>query len=106
MSAATRAGPHDLLVFDEAANFLEAQVRFLLGWLRSTVKGQRKPALLTFNPPTSAEGRWIVEFFGAWLDERTPTLPCPASCAGSRPSTARTWRWTTGGPSCSARTAS
>lgn len=24
--------PHDLLVFDEAANFLEVQVRFLLGW--------------------------------------------------------------------------
>ena len=28
--------PHDLLVFDEAANFLESQVRALLGWLRST----------------------------------------------------------------------
>src|ERR1041385_3336782 len=28
--------PHDLLVFDEAANFLELQVRFLLGWNRST----------------------------------------------------------------------
>ena len=27
--------PHDLLVFDEAANFLESQVRALLGWLRS-----------------------------------------------------------------------
>jgi hypothetical protein len=28
--------PHDKLVFDEAANFLESQVRFLLGWLRSS----------------------------------------------------------------------
>ncbi len=27
--------PPDLLVFDEAANFLESQVRALLGWLRS-----------------------------------------------------------------------
>lgn len=64
--------PHDLLVFDEAANFLEAQVRFLLGWLRSTVKGQRKRALLTFNPPTSSEGRWIIAFFAPWLDDKYP----------------------------------
>lgn len=69
--------PHDLLVFDEAANFLEAQVRFLLGWLRSTVKGQRKRALLTFNPPTSAEGQWIVDFFGPWLDENHPNPAKP-----------------------------
>jgi hypothetical protein len=69
--------PHDLLVFDEAANFLEAQVRFLLGWLRSTVKGQRKRALLTFNPPTSAEGQWIVEFFAPWLDDNHPNPAKP-----------------------------
>lgn len=68
--------PHDLIIFDEAANFLEAQVRFLLGWLRTVVKGQRKRALLAFNPPTTAEGRWIVEFFAAWLD---PLHPNPAA---------------------------
>lgn len=62
--------PHDLIVFDEAANFLEAQVRFLLGWLRTTTPGQRCQALLTFNPPTSAEGRWIVGFFAPWLDRK------------------------------------
>lgn len=64
--------PHDLLVFDEAANFLEQQVRFLLGWLRSVDPRQRCQALLTFNPPTSAEGRWIVEFFAPWLDTKYP----------------------------------
>lgn len=69
--------PHDLLVFDEAANFLEQQVRFLLGWLRSTVKGQKKTALLTFNPPTSAEGRWIVDFFAPWLDRKHPNPAKP-----------------------------
>jgi len=67
--------PHDLLVFDEAANFLEAQIRFLLGWLRTTDPKQRCQALLTFNPPTTAEGRWLVEFFAPWLD---PLHPCPA----------------------------
>ena len=28
--------PKDLLVIDEAANFLESQVRFLMGWVRTT----------------------------------------------------------------------
>lgn len=64
--------PHDLLVFDEAANFLEHQVRFLLGWLRTTTPGQKCQALLTFNPPTTAEGRWIVSFFAPWLDNKHP----------------------------------
>lgn len=64
--------PHDLLIFDEAANFLEGQVRALLGWLRSVDPNQRCQALLTFNPPTSAEGRWIIEFFAPWLDPRHP----------------------------------
>jgi hypothetical protein len=67
--------PHDLLWFDEAANFLEAQVRFLMGWVRSTVPGQKKQMLLTFNPPTTSEGRWIVDFFAPWLDKRHPLFP-------------------------------
>lgn len=67
--------PHDLLVFDEAANFLEAQVRFLLGWLRSVDPQQLCQALLCFNPPTSAEGRWIIPFFGPWLDPSHPRYP-------------------------------
>jgi hypothetical protein len=69
--------PHDLIVFDEAANFLESQVRFLLGWLRTTTPGQRCQALLTFNPPTSAEGRWIVAFFAPWLDDKHPNPAKP-----------------------------
>lgn len=68
--------PHDLLVLDEAANFLESQVRFLMGWLRSTDADQRCQALLTFNPPTTAEGRWVMSYFAPWLD---PQHPNPAS---------------------------
>jgi len=64
--------PHDLLVFDEAANFLEAQVRFLMGWVRTTVPGQRCQTLMCFNPPTTAEGRWIVDYFAPWLDPKHP----------------------------------
>lgn len=69
--------PHDLLVFDEAANFLELQVRFLLGWLRTTTKGQKCQALLTFNPPTSAEGLWIIQYFAPWLDPKHPNPATP-----------------------------
>lgn len=69
--------PHDLLIFDEAANFLESQVRALLGWLRSVDPKQRCQALLTFNPPTSAEGRWITAFFAPWLDPKHPNPAAP-----------------------------
>lgn len=64
--------PHDLLVFDEASNMRQEAVRFLLGWLRSTDRNQRCRALLTFNPPTTAEGRWVVQFFAPWLDKAHP----------------------------------
>jgi len=72
-----QGNPHDLLVFDEAANFLELQVNFLLGWNRSTREGVRSQALLTFNPPTSAEGRWIVDFFAPWIDRKHALFPTP-----------------------------
>lgn len=67
--------PHDLIVFDEAANFPEATVRALLGWLRSVDPAQHCQALMTFNPPTTMDGRWVVEFFAPWLD---PSHPKPA----------------------------
>lgn len=60
----------DFLVVDEAANFLESQVRFLMGWVRTVDPNQRTQTLLTFNPPTSAEGRWIISFFAPWLDRK------------------------------------
>ena len=67
--------PKDFLVIDEAANFLESQVRFVKGWVRTTRPGQRTRTLLTFNPPTSAEGRWVITFFGPWLDKKHPLYP-------------------------------
>jgi len=70
--------PKDLLVIDEAANFLEQQVRFVKGWVRTTRPGQRTRTLLTFNPPTTAEGRWVIDFFAPWLDKKHalyPSLP-------------------------------
>lgn len=60
--------PFDLKVFDEATQFLEAQVRFHLGWLRSTDPKQRVRALLATNPPVDADGDWIIGMFRPWLD--------------------------------------
>ena len=63
-----QGNPRDLLVLDEAANLLEAQARFLLGWIRSADPKQRCRALLCTNPPTSGEGEWVIRWFAPWLD--------------------------------------
>jgi hypothetical protein len=72
-----RGQPHDLIVFDEATEFLEFMFRFLCGWLRTTVEGQRCRVVLTFNPPTDAGGLWILDYFAPWLrdDHPNPALP-------------------------------
>lgn len=70
-----QGNPNDLVVFDEAAEMREAAVRFVIGWNRSAKRKQRTRIVLTFNPPTKPEGRWIVGFFGPWLDKRHPLYP-------------------------------
>lgn len=62
---------HDLKAYDEATNFLASMVRFLGAWLRQTrVLGQHRRQILTFNPPQTAEGRWVIEYFAPWLDRQ------------------------------------
>lgn len=72
-----RGRPHDLLVFDEATSLMRYQVEFLMAWNRTTTPGQHCQTLLTFNPPTSAEGRWVVEYFAPWLDDKHPNPAQP-----------------------------
>lgn len=70
--------PHDLLIFDEAANMRESAVRFLLGWLRSADPEQyRCRSVFCFNPPTSVEGRWVIKFFAPWLQKNHPNPAQP-----------------------------
>lgn len=69
--------PHDLLVFDEATNFLVKQIRFLSTWLRTTKAHQPCQMLLTFNPPQTSEGRWVIPYFAPWLDEKHPNPAKP-----------------------------
>lgn len=64
--------PFDFKYFDEATQFLESQVRFHLGWLRSTDENQRVRAILGSNPPLNADGDWIIGMFRPWLDITHP----------------------------------
>lgn len=63
--------------FDEITHFTRSQFQFLIGWTRSTVPRQRTRVICTGNPPTSAEGDWVIDYWGPWLDERhtNPALP-------------------------------
>jgi len=69
--------PKDFIGFDEASDFLEQQVDFILGWLRTTAKGQRCRSVFATNPPTSVEGEWIVRWFAPWVDPDHPLFPYP-----------------------------
>lgn len=67
----------DFLGLDETANFLRAQVVFLQGWVRTTDPNQLTQTLHTFNPPTNAEGRWVVDYYAPWLDDKHPIPAMP-----------------------------
>ena len=67
--------PHDLIGFDEIADFTESQYRFIIAWNRSATPGQRSRVVCTGNPPTTPEGLWVLQYWAAWLD---PTHPNPA----------------------------
>lgn len=67
--------PFDLYVFDETTEFTESQVRFVVGWNRTTRKGQRCRVLMPFNPPMDEAGEWVTRFFAPWID---PTHAKPA----------------------------
>lgn len=67
----------DLKYADEGTQFLESQIRFHMGWLRTTVPGQRVRMVIGSNPPISADGDWIVGMFRPWLDVTHPNPAKP-----------------------------
>lgn len=68
--------PHDLLGIDEASQWLEGQVRFLMGWVRSVDTKQRCRVVLATNPPERpGEGQWLVKMYGPWLDQSHALYP-------------------------------
>ena len=73
-----QGNPHDLLAFDEACQFTEEVVRFLMGWNRAadeSLGGEsntRVRTVLASNPPLGSEGEWIIGMFRPWLDLTHP----------------------------------
>ena len=69
--------PHDLKGYDEVTEMREYQVRFTMGWNRSSDPVQRSRVVMGFNPPTTTEGRWVLNFFAPWLDKYHPNPADP-----------------------------
>lgn len=67
--------PNDFIGIDEAAEFPEKWFRYLTGWLRTTKAGQRTQIGLTFNPPQTPEGEWVIRYFAPWIDPDYPGTP-------------------------------
>jgi hypothetical protein len=65
----------DFIAVDEGAQLSESSIRMLLGWNRTTKKGQRCRMVIASNPPLDSTGDWMVDFFAPWLD---PAHPKPA----------------------------
>ena len=62
----------DFIGVDEAAQMPENDIRLLIGWNRTTIKGQRCRIVLASNPPVNSTGDWLGTFFGPWLDNKHP----------------------------------
>src|SRR5690606_28848424 len=41
-------------------------------WARTTDPRQRVRIIATGNPPTTAEGEWVIRYWRAWLDAQHP----------------------------------
>jgi hypothetical protein len=68
---------HDLKAFDELTEFTKGQYEFIIRWNRSTVQDQRCRVVSTGNPPTHQEGRWVIDYWGPWLDDKHPSPALP-----------------------------
>lgn len=69
--------PFDLMAFDELTQFQEQQFRYVLTWNRSTDPTQRCRVVGATNPPTTAEGEWVIRFWAPWLDDQHPNPALP-----------------------------
>ena len=69
--------PHSLLYCDELAQFQEYQIRFLMGWVRTSEPDERCRVVFGSNPPLSAEGDWMIGMFRPWLDLTHPNPAKP-----------------------------
>jgi len=60
---------HDFYGFDELTEFTRSQYQFVIGWNRSTKRGQRCRVIASCNPPIDQDGAWVVDEWAPWLKE-------------------------------------
>lgn len=75
--------PHDLLAIDEVTQFLEIQVRMLMGWVRSTIPGQQTRTIFGSNPPSRQMVTGSSACFAPGLTSTTRTAPRTVNSDGS-----------------------
>jgi hypothetical protein len=63
---------HDFKGYDELPQFTKEIYKFTSGWLRTTVPDQRTRIIGAGNPPMNAEGYWVIDYWGPWLNKSDP----------------------------------
>lgn len=69
--------PTDLKAWDEITHFRREEYVTVNAWTRTVKKGQRTRVVAAGNPPVTADGLWVVEHWGPWLDEDHPRPAAP-----------------------------
>ena len=67
-----RGGEWSGMMFDEATEMLKSEVTSVMGWNRSTNTRQKCQTLMFFNPPSTTEGEWVLEYYAPWIDKDYP----------------------------------
>ena len=67
-----KGGEWSGMFFDEATEILKSEVLSVMGWNRSKNPRQKCQTLMFFNPPSTTEGEWVLEYFAPWIDKDYP----------------------------------
>lgn len=59
---------HQNKLFDEITEFSESQYRFINIWCRDGDPKVRCRIVVTGNPPTTVDGEWVIDYWGAFID--------------------------------------
>jgi hypothetical protein len=63
-----RGQEHDAKLYDELPEMTQTQFESTAAWCRTSIPGQRCKVVVTFNPPSSRKGAWIIKKLAPLLD--------------------------------------
>lgn len=67
-----RGGEWSGMFFDEVTEMLKSEVLSVMGWNRSTNPRQKCQTMMFFNPPSTIEGEWVLDYFAPWINKDHP----------------------------------